>query len=275
MKITALRVIVAIAAITALGLALGLWQRPSAPPVTIAAAPPGQSSDQPRPATPSAPPPADSRQIQDLQGRLATESSARQRAEAEAAALRQQLAPLQSNVVVSLGTVQNMGKRAGALLPAWGELQALTSRDPATLSPDEKRRLLELQRDHAQLLGALPEITHFQDNPGDYGRFFSSMLQQAAGLTDPEAAQVETYMRERATVMNQNELNSAKEPTDPTLKAAWEERRDQFNEQTAAGLNAVLPPGAVGKAGVGPGLMEFLEMDFDKLNPGLLEKQAP
>jgi len=206
-------------------------------------------------------------QVNQLKGRLADEMRARQRAEAEAAALREKVAPLQSNVVVSLGRVEDIGKRAAVFLPAVGELEALAARDPSTLSAEEKRRLLQLQRDHAQFLGALPEITHFQDKPEEYGRFFRSMFQEAAGLSDPQAAQVEAYMRERATVMNQLELNAAREPSDPALEEAWEGRRDKFNEQTAEGLKALLPPGAAERIGFGPELMEFLEMDFDKLTP--------
>ncbi len=207
-----------------------------------------------------------------LKNRLAEEIRARQRAEAEANALRQTLAPLQSNVVVSFGKVEDMGRRAGAFLPSVGEMDALLSKVPGTLSPEEKRRLLELQRDHAKLLGALPEIARFQDTPDEYGRFFRSMFEQAAGLTEPQAAKVESYMRERAVMMNQLELNAAKEPTDPKLEEAWEERRDKFNEQTAEGLKAALPVGAAEKINFGPELMEFLEMDFDKLTPKPVEK---
>lgn len=133
-----------------------------------------------------------------LKNRLAEEIRARQRVEAEVSALRQALAPLQSNVVVSFGKVEDMGRRAGVFLPSVGEMDTLLGKEPGTLSPEEKRRLLELQRDHAKLLGALPEIARFQDVPDEYGRFFRSMFEQAAGLTEPQAVQVETYMRERA-----------------------------------------------------------------------------
>jgi hypothetical protein len=88
------------------------------------------------------------------------------------------------------------------------------------------------------------------------------MLQEAATLNDLQAAQVEEFMRQRAMVMNQLELNAAKEPSDPKLEEAWEERRDHFNEQTANGLKAILPPGAAEKVRWGPELLEFLEMDF-------------
>jgi hypothetical protein len=203
---------------------------------------------------------------------------ARQRAEAEAAALRDKSSaavPAQSNIVVSLGKVEDLGQRAGTLLAGMGELNALGARDPNTLTADEKRRLLELQRDHAKLLGALPEITKFQDSPDDYGRFFKSMMQQAAGLNDAEAAQVENFMRQRAVEMNQLGLNAGKEPTDPKQEEAWEERRDQFNEQTADGLKKVLPPGAAEKAGISKELMEFLEMDFDKITPQATAAKTP
>jgi hypothetical protein len=210
-------------------------------------------------------------EVDTLKKQLARERGARQRAEAEAAALRTrpvaQPAAQATSLPVTLSKVDDVGKHAGTFFPAMGELNALTARDPATLSPDEKRRLLQLQRDHAKLLGALPEITGFQDDPEQYGRFFRSMFQEAAGLDEAQAAQVEEYMRQRAAMMNEQGLNAAKEPTDSALEEAWEERRDSFNEQTAQGLKAILPPGVAEKVGFGPGLMEFLEMDFDKINP--------
>ena len=58
-----------------------------------------------------------------------------------------------------------MSRRAGMSVAAWFAM-ALQKRSPrATLSADEKRRLLDLQRQHAEVLGMLPEIAGFQDRP--------------------------------------------------------------------------------------------------------------
>ena len=55
-----------------------------------------------------------------------------------------------------------MSRRAGMSVAAWFAM-ALQKRSPrATLSADEKRRLLDLQRQHAEVLGMLPEIAGFQ-----------------------------------------------------------------------------------------------------------------
>ena len=213
---------------------------------------------------PAADKPSDTARVRDLEDRLKEESRARQKAEADAEMLRTRVAPLEGKVVVLLGTVGDIGKRAGSILPVLRELRTLATRDRTTLSADEKRRLLDLQRQHADVLGMLPEIAGFQDNPAEYGSFFRSMVQEAASLTDAQANQVESYMRQRATNMGQLGLNTAKEPTNPTLEEQWEDRRDQFNEKTATGLQALLPPGAADKAGINAQLMELLEMDFDK-----------
>lgn len=267
------KVVFVIAAVAAVAFVTWRRQRPAElASITPEAAQP--ATPQAAAPTPAAPARDSSGQMDELKGRLADEIRARQRSEAETAALRAQVAPLESNVVVSLGKVEDIGKRAGVFLPALVEMEALASKDPNTLTADERRRLLQLQRDHAQLLGALPEIARFQDNPDEYGRFFSSMFQQAAGLTDPQATQVQEFMRQRAVLMNQQELNAAKEPADPKLEEVWEERRDKFNEQTAEGLKGILPPGAAEKVNFGPELMEFLEMDFDKLAPKTPGKTA-
>lgn len=206
-----------------------------------------------------------------LKNRLADEIRARQRAEAEAAGLRAAAEAAKTNVPNPIVRAQQIGMQAGTFLPAMLELEALAKKGAAS-SPEEKRRLLQLQRDHAQLLGALPEITRFQDSPEQYGNFFRSMFQQAAGLNDAQAAQVQEFMQQRALQMNQQQLNTANEPADPKLEEEWEERRDKFNEQTATGLKGILPPGAAEKVNFGPELMEFLEMDFDKLTPPSSEK---
>jgi hypothetical protein len=224
-------------------------------------------------ATPAAsqkvtPTPDADEEIETLKKQLARERAARQRAEAELAALRNKPVPQPlTNVVVLPRKVEEVGKQAGAFLPVMAELTALSRRDPGTLSAEEKRRLLQLQRDHAKLLGALPEITAYQDNPEQYGKFFRSMVQEAAGLSEPQAAQVEEYMTQRATMMNGLGLNAGKEPTDPKLEEDWEARRDTFNAQTAEGLKAVLPPNVADRAGLSAELLEFLEMDFDKVTP--------
>jgi hypothetical protein len=268
-----LKTTLVILAISAIALAFWSRQRSAQPPAAVIEPDP-PATEMASAVAPKAQAPDSSAETLALKGRLADEMRARHRAEAEAAALRDKVAPMQSNVVVSLGKVEDVGKSAGTFLPAMAELTALSARDPSTLNPDEKRRLLELQRDHAKLLGALPEITKFQDNPDDYGRFFKSMLQQAASLTDPQAAQVEAYMRQRAIEMNQQGLNAGREPTDPKLEEAWEEQRDQFNARTAEGLKGILPPGAAEKAGLSKELMEFLEMDFDKIVPQSVAARA-
>lgn len=267
------RITFAAAAIVAVAFVVWRRQRPAEQaPITEVAQPAAAPTAAPAPTSPA---PDTSGQVNALRARVADEVRARQQAEAEAAALRAKVAPLESNVIVSLGKVEDIGKRTGQFLPALIEMEGLAKKDPATMTAEEKRRLLQLQRDQAQLLGSLPEITRFQDDPDQYGRFFSSMFQQAASLTDPQAAQVQEFMRQRAVLMNQQELNAAKEPTDPKLEEAWEERRDKFNEQTAEGLKDILPPGAAEKVNFGPELMEFLEMDFDKLAPKTPEQKRP
>ena len=207
----------------------------------------------------------DPSRVQELKARLSEETSARLKAESGAAALRARIAPLEGNVVVSLGKVEDIGKRTGLILPALQELRELSNRTRETLSADEKRRLLDLQRQHAEVLGMLPEIASFQDNPVEYGNFFRNMVQQAAGLTGAEADTVEAYMRQRAVGLNEQGLNTSKEPTDPSKEESWEEKRDKYNEETADGLRSVLPPGAADRAGITPQLMEFLERDFNKM----------
>lgn len=207
----------------------------------------------------------DPSRVQELKDRLSEETSARLKAESGAATLRTSIAPLEGNVVVSLGKVEDIGKRTGMIIPALQELRELSARTRATLSAEEKRRLLDLQRQHAEVLGMLPEIASFQDNPAEYGNFFRNMVQQAAGLTPPQADAVDAYMRQRAVGLNEQGLNTSKEPTDPAKEEIWEEKRDKYNEETADGLRSVLPPGAADRAGITPQLMEFLERDFDKM----------
>lgn len=174
--------------------------------------------------------------------------------------LRAALEPLRGQVVVSHGTVEEIGRQAGFVLPALAEMKALAAK--GDLTPDEKARLLDLQRRYADVLGVLPEIAGFQNNPAEYGSFFRNMVQQSAGLGDAQAQQVDAYMRGRAQDMIAAQLNEGSMPADG--QQAWEDRRDTFNEQTVAGLRQILTPPVADKAGVTPQLLEFLETDFDK-----------
>ena len=205
-------------------------------------------------------------EIRELQARLDAETVARENAEKKAALLQEKIAPLSGNVIVSYGKVADVGRKAGSVLIANAELQSLASRDPRSLSPEEKRRLVQLQRQRAEFLGMLPEIVAFQDKPAEYGQFFRNLVSDAAHLNDTQAQQVESYMTSRAEAMNAAGLNISKQPGNLVSQGIWELRRDHFNEQTASGLTDLLPPGAAAQAGIGPDLMEFLEMDFDKTN---------
>ena len=167
-------------------------------------------------------------------------------------------------VVVSFGKVEDIGRQAGYIMPSLSEMRALAGVDPSTLSPEQRRHLLDLQRRYADLLGVLPQIASFQNNPAEYGNFFANMARQSANLNESQAAQVDAYMQGRAREMIQAGLNEAKKPADPGLLDVWESRRDQFNEQTVSGLRQVISPAVADRAGINDQLMEFLETDFDK-----------
>jgi len=205
-----------------------------------------------------------SAEVRELQQRLAVEQQARKRAEAEADVLRRASEPLRKEVVVSYGKVEDIGRQAGFIFPLLSEMRSLAARDPATLSPAEKSRLLDLQRRYADMLGVLPEIAGFQNNPEEYGNFFRHMTQQAADLSNAQADQVDLFMQQRAREMIRSGLNAGSKPADQAQQDTWEEQRDQFNEQTADGLRQLLSPALADKAGIDPQLMEFLETDFDK-----------
>lgn len=179
--------------------------------------------------------------------------------------------PLRGNVVVSLGKVEDIGREAGYIMPSLVEMRSLASTDPAKLSPEQRQHLLDLQRRYAGLLGMLPEIAGFQNNPAEYGKFFSNMARQSAGLSELQTSQVDGYMRARAGEMIQAGLNEAKKPADAAQMDSWEARRDQFNEQTVDGLRQLLTPSVADRAGINDQLMEFIETDFDKagMRPGL------
>lgn len=172
--------------------------------------------------------------------------------------------PAEAEVVVSLGTVTDLGRQAAGILPMLREIKELSSKDPATTTAADRVRLANLQREHATFLGSLPEIAAFQDNPPEYGTFFGSLAKEAANLTDAQAAAVAAYMRQRSESMVQQGMKTTDAPADPEAFEAWEEKRDAFIEETAEGLAEVMPPGSAAKAGLDDRFLEFLEMDFAK-----------
>lgn len=178
--------------------------------------------------------------------------------------LEQFVEGLKDKVVVDLGTVEDIGKQTAAMLLSEPELARLKATSKDDLTPAESQRLLELERQKATALGVLPEITGFQDDPDQYARFFSSLLERSAGLDEAQTAAVFDYMKGRGEAMVAAGLNAANEPEDPVMEEAWEERRDQFNAATARGVAEILPPGEAERIGFTPGFMELLEQDFDK-----------
>jgi hypothetical protein len=171
---------------------------------------------------------------------------------------------LRNNVVINLGKVEDIGKQAATMMTTRMELKSLRAIAPADRTPEQAARLLELERQHAVALGMVSEISSFQDNPDEYGRFFSSLLQQSAGLNDAQTTQMNQYMRGRSEAMIAAGFNAANQPSDPTLAAEWETRRDAFNKATADGVAAMLTPGMANQIGFTPGFLEMMEQDFDK-----------
>ncbi len=171
---------------------------------------------------------------------------------------------LKDKVVVNLGKVEDIGARLGAVLVAQGELNTLNAVPTADRSAEQARRLRDLERNRAAALGALPEVSAFQDNPDEYSRFFGSLLQRSASLDEPQTRVVADYMRARGAAMIAAGLNAAREPRDTAAADEWEEKRDAFNEATVDGVSAILPPGEAARIGFTGAFMELLEQDFDK-----------
>ena len=173
-------------------------------------------------------------------------------------------AALKDQVVVTFGKVEDMGRQAGVMLLAQGELAALQALDPSTRTAEQSRRLRELERQRAAALGALPEVGQFQDNPDEYARFFGSLLTEAAKLDPAQSKAVTDYMRARGTEMVAAGFNAARKPADAAQEDVWEEKRDAFNEETVEGVTKILPPGEAERIGFTDKFMELMEQDFDK-----------
>lgn len=174
------------------------------------------------------------------------------------------VASLKDHVVVSFGKVADVGRQAGTMLLAQSELAALQALDPATRTPEQNRRLRELERQRASALGMLPEIAQFQDNPDEYARFFGALLTEAGKLDPAQSKAVTDYMRTRGTEIVAAGFNAARKPADPAQEDVWEEKRDAFNEETVEGVEKILPPGEAGRIGFTDKFMELMEQDFDK-----------
>lgn len=190
---------------------------------------------------------------------------ARKTAEAEALAREAAVVDgLADDVLVSLGTVEDVGRRTGEMLAAAEEWSVLKGAPADSLSAEDSRRLLDLDRQRASAFGALQEIEDFQNDPDEYAAFFKGLFEATVQLTPDDLAKVEDYMRQRAREMAADGLNAAREPDDPDAEEAWEARRDAFNEITTEGLRTILPPGSADRIKLDDSLLELLEGDFDK-----------
>jgi hypothetical protein len=171
---------------------------------------------------------------------------------------------LKNEVVVSLGTVEHLGAQTAEFFSAEQarrlKKQAALLQAGEPLTPEEE---LTGQRQYAQLLGILPEVANFQNQPTEYGRFFRSLLETGAGLTKEQGAAVQALMQQRAQQGIELGLNEAVKPTGAAF-LPWEMKRDGFNEDTAEALNKILPEEAKMLFPINGEFLEFLESDFDK-----------
>jgi hypothetical protein len=181
--------------------------------------------------------------------------------------------PLTGEVLVSYGTIEQMGS---TFADFFSSQQARNLRSTAEKLGDTSQALtLEEtargQRALAEIMGMLPEVEKFQDQPTEYGRFFKGLLQAGGNLTDAEAQAVETLMRQRAEEGIRRGVNAGRKPQDGLFN--WELQRDAYNEETAAQLRAILPRKAQEIFPVDGPFMEFLEMDLDAAGISLTDRK--
>ncbi len=90
------------------------------------------------------------------------------------AASEAQLAPLRDQIVVSYGTVAQVGQQLGRMIAAAPEARRLGATPPTQLDEASRARWLDLQRQRSTFKGELPEIAALPDRPDDYAAFSAS-----------------------------------------------------------------------------------------------------
>ena len=193
---------------------------------------------------------ANKKRIRDLEEQLLAETSRRELAEKDAAALREATAGLEDEVVLAFGKVEEIGTDFGVIFK---EALALSELDAAGELEDDanKKRLINFSMKAAKITGLSKQIIEFDNEPEEGSRFFSatyrSIFDLDAETTSNLAAVFENQIaaaREKGLTLVNNpalKMLAGDETVTEAQIGAWLAKRQEFYRGVRAELREQFP----------------------------------
>jgi len=187
--------------------------------------------------------PAAASELASLRAALEAEREKRLAAEKDALAVRDQVARLSSEVVVSFGKVGEIGSTFGSI---YTEALALVEEEKkgALDTPENQNRFAKFLEKASSVSGISKEIIEFEDAPKEGSGFIAAAYAAAFGLSESEQAKVADFFVKQLEDASGKKftLSNLPERTSPDFQPWLMKRWDYFNESRAE-LRALIPEG--------------------------------
>ena len=183
-------------------------------------------------------PDASTAQLAELQSTLDAERTKRLAAERNAKTLRDQLAPLKGEVVVSYGKVTQIGSTLGSVFTEALALAEL-EKQGGLATPEGEARFGKFIEQASSISGLSKEIINFEDVPEEGSRFIASAYGSVFGLDEAGQQKIADFFSKRLGEAGAQKLTLANLPTrgsadfEPWLEKRWAffgESRDQLRQ---------------------------------------------
>ncbi|MES2470011.1 MAG: sigma-70 family RNA polymerase sigma factor [Verrucomicrobiota bacterium] len=179
--------------------------------------------------------------VADLQAALEAEREKRLAAERDAKSVRDQIAQLQGEVVVSYGKVTQIGSTLGSVFT---EALALVEweKNGKLATPEGETRFGKFLEQAGSISGLSKEIINFEDVPEEGSRFIASAYGAAFGLDEAGQEKIASFFSKRLEEAGAKKFTLANLPARGSAEFhPWLEQRWAFFEESRGQLRELIP----------------------------------
>jgi RNA polymerase sigma factor (sigma-70 family) len=190
-----------------------------------------------------------------------------QSAEKRAAELASFKARADEELVVSMGSIDEMAKTVGGILRQLSQLREMATAAQPSDDPKEREALMQkTQENMAQFLGLVREFPRLERDPAKAARFYAAVLGETAGLDEGTRRKLEPPLQTWVTQLQHDSLALPQRPTEPMEAiATWDKRRVAAMQEISKQLQALVPADKADRASLLRALM------IDSEGPGATE----
>lgn len=179
--------------------------------------------------------------LADLQAALEAEREKRLAAERDAKSVRDQIAQLQGEVVVSYGKVTQIGSTLGSVFTEALALVEL-EKNGKLATPEGETRFGKFLEQAGSISGLSKEIINFEDVPEEGSRFIASAYGAVFGLDEAGQEKIASFFSKRLEEAGTKKFTLANLPARGSAEFhPWLEQRWAFFEESRGQLRELIP----------------------------------